>query len=432
MGHIAQTGRSSTVARVRDPAVDFVKAGSLLIVVGMHSLMAGVTSGPEGLTVVNALTGQVAFSWATWGLQVMPLFFLLGGFASLTSWRRLQADGGSAGDYIRQRVNRLARPAVLPVAVVGATLAALALLQLPPTVLDEVGHKIAQPLWFLAVYLGCSAFVPLTAWLHENAKIVTLASLLSASLVVDTISVTFHIAAVSYLNFLFVWLFIQQLGFWLADGWFTARPRWLLLLLAVASYGTLAVLTLVVGYSIDMYDNLNPATTCIVVLSIGQVFLMSFVQPWIARFAERPRVSSAVAAINRNSMTIYLWHVPVVVLIALTMLLTSLPMAPLTSGWWQTRPLFLALVAIALIPVVVLVQWWERSHPRFVPVHTPVALGIVKVVLGIAGVATILLLGFTPTLPWAIGLGLIVAAVWIGPPPVVLPRFRPPGTARAE
>jgi peptidoglycan/LPS O-acetylase OafA/YrhL len=403
-----------------------------MIVVGMHSLMAGVTGGPDGLTVVNALTGQVAFSWATWGLQVMPLFFLLGGFASITSWRRLRAQGGSAGDYIRQRVNRLARPAVLPVAVVGATLATLAVLQLPPNVLDEVGHKIAQPLWFLAVYIGCSAFVPLTAWLHEKAKIATLVGLLSAALVVDTISVTFDVAAISYLNFMFVWLFIQQLGFWLADGWFAAQPRWLLLALALVSYGLLFVLTLGVGYSVDMYDNLNPPTTCIVVLSVGQVFLVSFLRPWIARLANLPRVSIAASAINRNSMTIYLWHVPVVVLIALTMLLTSLPMAPLTSAWWQTRPLFLALVAIALIPVVMFSQRAEKSRPKFVPLHTPVAIGILKVVLGVAGVATILLLGFTPTLPWVIGLALIVAAVLIGPPPFVMPRLRRIRTVRAE
>jgi hypothetical protein len=215
---------------------------------------------------------------------------------------------------------------------------------------------------------------------------------------------------------LFVWLFIQQLGFWLADGTFDSRPRWALLAMTLVCYGLLVVLTLGVGYSIDMYDNLNPPTVCIIVLSVGQLYLLSLLRPVIARGAEKPRVAAAAAAINRNSMTIYLWHVPVVVLIALTMLLTSLPMEPLSQGWWETRPLFLVLVAIGLIPVVLIGARWERRQHRAEFQQTPVAIGLVKVALSVAGVATILLLGFTPVLPWAIGLGLIIAAVWIGPP----------------
>ncbi len=415
---------------MRDSAVDLVKAACLVIVVCMHAMMAGVTVGADGLTVVNALTGNPVFAWATWGLQVMPLFFLLGGFASFQSWKRMKADGASAGDYIRQRVNRLARPAVLPIALVGATLTALAFWRLPHTVLAEVGYRIGQPLWFLAVYIGCSAFVPLTAWLHEKARIATLLTLLGLALTIDTVSVTFDLPGVNYINFLFVWLFIQQLGFWLAEGWFDARPRWLLLALAIASYATLVVLTLVVGYSNDMYDNLNPPTTCIVVLGIAQVFVVAFLRPWIQRGADQPRVRAITSSINTNSMTIYLWHVPVVVLIALTMLITAMPMAPLSTGWWETRPLFLLLVGVGLFPVVAIIAKWERLIPRFVPCRTPVALGILKVVLGVAGVATILILGFTPTLPWAIGLGLLIAAVWIGPPPV-LRRSRRVRTERA-
>jgi surface polysaccharide O-acyltransferase-like enzyme len=401
---------------VRDSAVDLVKAGSLIIVVAMHSLMAGVATDRDGISVVNALTGQLGFSWATWALQVMPLFFLLGGFASIGSWRRMKANGATAGDYIRQRVNRLARPAVLPIALVGATLAILTLWPLPDRILTEVGYRIGQPLWFLAVYLGCSAFIPLMSWLHDTAPRITIYGLLATALAVDAVSTAAGLPALSYANFLFVWLFIQQLGFWLADGTFDSRPRWALLAMTLVCYGLLVVLTLGVGYSIDMYDNLNPPTVCIIVLSVGQLYLLSLLRPVIARGAEKPRVAAAAAAINRNSMTIYLWHVPVVVLIALTMLLTSLPMEPLSQGWWETRPLFLVLVAIGLIPVVLIGARWERRQHRAEFQQTPVAIGLVKVALSVAGVATILLLGFTPVLPWAIGLGLIIAAVWIGPP----------------
>lgn len=380
--------------------------------------MAGVTVGANGLSVTNALAGHPIFAWVTWAVQVMPLFFLLGGFSSITQWRRMRILGARDADYIRLRVNRLARPAVLPITLVGGTLATLAATGVSGEVLREVGFKIGQPLWFLAVYLGCCAFVPVMARLHERAPRVTLGGLLAAALIVDTISVTFELPGVNAINFLFVWLFIQQLGFWAADGFFRRLPRLLLLALGVASYGVLGVLTQFVGYSNDMYENLNPPTTCILVLGIGQIFLVSFAHPWLSRLAS-PRVMRAANAINRNSMTIYLWHVPVVVIIALTMLSTRMSMPePLSRSWWETRPLFLVAVAVALTPVVLLLAHWEKSRLQHAPTRTPALVAALKVTLAVAGIATILIAGFTPVISWAVGLLLLILAVWVGPPPI--------------
>lgn len=413
---------------MRDSAVDLVKAACLLVVVGLHAIMAGVTVGDDGLVVTNALEGNYWFAWSTWAVQVMPLFFLLGGFASIQQWRRMRDKGAVPADYIRQRVNRLARPALLPIALVGATLATLALTDIPRDVLGQIGFRIGQPLWFLAVYLMCSAFVPLLATLHERAPKTMLLSLLGGAIVVDTISVTFHVPGLSILNFLFVWLFIQQLGFWYADGAFARLPRWALLAAGVGAYGLLVVLTLVVGYSTDMYVNLNPPTVCILVLGVGQIFLVAFAHPWLTRLAALAPVRRSADAINRNSMTIYLWHVPVVVIIGLTMIGAALPMPePLSRPWWETRPLFLALVAVGMIPVVLLIARFERQSLALVPNRMPAILAAVKVVLSVAGVVTILVVGFTPVWSWAIGFGLLLVAVLIGPPRVraaLRPRSR--------
>ena len=404
---------------MRDSAVDLVKAFCLLVVVGLHTMMAGVTVGVDGLHVTNALAGHYIFAWASWGVQVMPLFFLLGGFASITHWRRMRDNGAVPADYIRTRVNRLARPALLPIALVGATLATLALTGVSGETLQQVGFKIGQPLWFLAVYLGCSAFVPLLTRLHEAAPRLTLFGLLAVAITVDTVSITFHLPLISAFNFLFVWLFIQQLGFWYADGAFSRLPRWATLAAGGAAYGTLVFLTLVVGYSRDMYENLNPPTTCILVLGIGQIFLVAFFHPQLARIAALAPVRRATSAVNRNSMTIYLWHVPVVVIIALTMMSVAMPLPePLSRTWWETRPLFLLLVAVALIPVVLIIARLEARKLALIPTPMPVPLAALKVILSVAGVATILIVGFTPVWSWAIGLALLGIAVWIGPPRV--------------
>ena len=404
----------------RDAAVDLVKAFCLIVVVVLHVLMAGVVVGPQGLTLTNALAGNPVFAWSTWGVQVMPLFFLLGGFSSITEWRRMRDAGASDSDYVRKRVNRLARPAVLPIALVGAVLTTLALTGVPADQLKEAGFRIGQPLWFLAVYIGCCAFIPLMTRLHEKAPAITLGTLLAAALVIDTISVTFDLPLVSTLNFLFVWLFIQQLGFWAADGFFTRLPRLALLAGTLGSFGLLVFLTLVVGYSTDMYVNLNPPTTCILVLGIGQIFLLSFARPVVDRLATA-RVMAAANAVNRNSMTIYLWHVPVVVIVSLSMIGAHMAMPePLTRYWWETRPLFFVFTVLLLVPVVVAFARWERTQLRLTQTRTPAVIAALKVVFAVTGVAIILVVGFIPVVSWAIGLTLLLLAVWLGPPPIRL------------
>ena len=42
----------------------------------------------------------------------MPLFFVVGGFASLTAWHSLRRRGGTGAEYVRKRILRLAQPAL--------------------------------------------------------------------------------------------------------------------------------------------------------------------------------------------------------------------------------------------------------------------------------------------------------------------------------
>ena len=442
----------------RDHAVDLVRAACLVVVVGLHVMMAGITVETEGLAITNSLDGHPIFAWSTWLVQVMPLFFVMGGFSSLLAWRRQRGRGVTGADYVRDRVARLARPALLPLGLVGITLAVLGLVGLPDAVLADVGFRIGQPLWFLAVYLGCSGLVPLMARLHERAPWVTLLSLLGAVMIVDTVAQLMAQPLIGALNLLFVWIFVQQLGFCLADGWFEGgfggwfggRRRWMLGLTGLAAFGVLLFLTLAVGYSTDMYENLNPPTVAILVLAVGQTLLFAFLRPWLARLAERETLAGLSGAINKNAMQIYLWHVPVIVLIAVVLVASGAAFPePLSEGWWQSRPPFLVAVALLLIPIVIGVGWLERrgeaqgrgaahssaaaqdhvaahsdvSVPGHVAAHSDAAvapigpwMAAVKVVLGIAGVMTLIVAGFTPAYGAAIGVTLMLLAVLLRAP----------------
>lgn len=409
----------------RDHAVDLVRAACLVVVVSLHVLMAGITVETNGLAITNSLDGHPIFAWSTWFVQVMPLFFVMGGFSSLLAWRRQRERGVTGADYVRDRVARLARPALLPLGLVGITLAVLGLVGLPDAVLADVGFRIGQPLWFLAVYLGCSGLVPLMARLHERAPWVTLLTLLAAVMIVDTIALLTAQPLIGALNLLFVWVFIQQLGFCLADGWFDWRRRWMLALAGLAAFGGLLFLTTVVGYSTDMYDNLNPPTAAILVLGVGQTLLFAWTRPWLARLAARPTFAGLSGAINTNAMQIYLWHVPVIVLIAVVLVISGAPFPePLSEGWWQSRPPFLVAVALLLIPIVIGVSWLERrdearsrvrneSRPT---THVGPWMATLKVALGISGVVTLLIAGFTPAYGAAIGVTLMLIAVLLRSP----------------
>ena len=69
------------------------------------------------LSVRNAV-GVVPGTWLlTWVLQVMPLFFFVGGFSNLVSYRSVQRAGGGYRDYLRRRMARLYRPVAVFLAV---------------------------------------------------------------------------------------------------------------------------------------------------------------------------------------------------------------------------------------------------------------------------------------------------------------------------
>lgn len=399
------TRAAPTRSTSRDGAVDLVRAACLVVVVGLHAMMAGVTIGSSGPTINNALEGHPIFALATWVVQVMPLFFILGGFSSLSQWRRWT---GTRGEYIRSRVVRLARPAVLFAVVVGGIVWLSSVLGADARLIDEISFRVGQPLWFLAVYLGCCALVPIMARLHEVAPKLTVLGLLAGAVTIDLAASTNP--AIGYVNFFFVWLFVQQLGFWLADGWFDRYSRRQLVAAGAAAFAGMLVLVFALGYSADMFVNLNPPTLAILLLGVAQVFLFAAVRARLRAQAARPLVSRVAANLNRHSMTIYLWHLPAIVMVGLWMLVVDVVPEPLGVQWWATRPLWLACVGLAVVPIVFAVARFDRTRPRID--GTPsTSRATVSTVLAIAGVAVLLIAGFAPVWNAALGVTLLLAGL---------------------
>src|SRR5206468_3752318 len=140
-----------------------------------------------------------------------PVFFLVGGFSHTTALASLHRRGGTYADFVRSRAGRLLRPTAAFVAVWLALALAIELTGHDRGVLSMATRIVAQPLWFVGVYLGVVALAPPMARLHGRLQRRRLgwtvpAALAAATGVVDLLRFGLDVPSVGYLNVAFVWL----------------------------------------------------------------------------------------------------------------------------------------------------------------------------------------------------------------------------------
>jgi len=398
----------------RDLTLDLARVFAVLLVVVIHLLEVGVGTGPHGLTISRPLEHQPWFNAVTWVLQIMPLFFVVGGFASLTAWRSLVRRGGGAADFVMTRVLRLAQPAfplfVFYVVVVGAA----TLIGVDPKLLGPVTIGAGSPLWFLAAYGLCQAVVPFAVHWHQRAPKRTLLVLLLGAIIVDAARYSTGIVPIGLLNLFFVWVLIQQLGFWYADGWFDRRSWWQLVIVALASWATLFPLTIWGPYSPDMLTDLNPPTVPLIALGLSQACVLRLLRPALTRLMSTRPARAVVFLVGSRLMTVYLWHLPIIIILAgVALLIPGASPEPGSAAWWWSRiPIYLLVLGL-LFALSLLVGRWER--PREIGAPPP------GWVVAVAAVLTIV----PPTLIIQYFLDLklaIVSAVCFGVAILVLQR----------
>jgi hypothetical protein len=86
----------------------------------------------------------------------------------------------------------------------------------------------------------------------------------------------------------------------------------------------------------------------------------------VSRWLARPRRWRLVTRLNRNCLTVYLWHMVPVVIVAVALYPTAvLPQPAIGSAqWWLTRPAWLGACALVLALLVVLVRRAARPMLR--------------------------------------------------------------------
>jgi hypothetical protein len=353
----------------RNRYVDFLRALSICAVVFGHWLMAAPYIDSEGIRISSMLEHQAWTRWLTWAFQVMPVFFLVGGYSNGLSWRAARRDGRPYAEWLQLRLQRLAGP-VLPLIAFWALLAAGAQKMGVHPVMAKVASQMALiPIWFLAVYVFVVVLVPLTYGAWQRFGFWSFAVLVIAAILDDLLFFAADLQAVGWLNYAFVWLAVHQLGYAWRDG-FLAGPRqgllWTLggaaLLVGLITLGPYPVS--MVSVPGEAISNTLPPKIAMLALGIAQCGLLLSVEGPMRRWLDRPKPWTGVVLINGMIMTVFLWHLTASTLaIGCALLLddVGLMAMPGSGTWWALRPAWLAVYLLALLPFALGFGRFERS-----------------------------------------------------------------------
>lgn len=353
----------------RNRYVDFLRAFSILAVVIGHWLVAAPYI-QDGAVQGGHLLGILPWTqWLTWGFQVMPIFFLVGGFSNGVSWSANRRDGGTFSTWFGGRLQRLINP-VLPLFLLWALFALFGTaIGVDRTIVGLAAQLALVPVWFLSVYLLVAALVPLTHAAWKRFGLGSFAGLVAGAILIDIATYRFGIPYINFLNFCFVWLAVHQLGYAWSEGYFAEPTRALIVGILglnaqvfLMNYGPYPVA--MIGVPGSAITNSMPPTLALLALGIMQTGFALALEPAGRRMLDNIRIWTATVFVNGMIMTIYLWHLTAFVLVMVGAWLlggVGLYVAPGSVSWWLARPIWFALYILALLPLIMIFARYERG-----------------------------------------------------------------------
>jgi surface polysaccharide O-acyltransferase-like enzyme len=390
------------LAPARELSADLYRVVAVVIVVAGHWLISAVTfrDGAFGNEYPLAI-----FPWAQWltlVFQVVPVFFLVGGYASATAWMRWQEVGGQRWpDWVRQRVGALLGPTTAYVVLVLATIAVLGKVGVGRSPLSFGGWAVAMHLWFIPVYLVVVALTPVAVAAHRRWGLKVPAVLALAVAVVDAVART--VPEVGLANYLLCWAAVYQIGICWRGGQLHQRRT---LLCAVSAAILVAVLLALRCYPISMVgapgaaeQNNFPPTVALLAFAVAQTGLLVAVAPAVTRWLQRSGWRRPLAVANNNVMAIYLWQMVPVVVVALIGYPTGLlpQPEPGSGAYWLFRVVWLVILALVMAAELALLWLARAVVSRAVPAFvTPLpAWSTAALLIACIGVVTVVLARFS-------------------------------------
>jgi hypothetical protein len=272
--------------------LDLLRVVAIAAVVTGHWLLMEISYRDGRLAGQDALAAIPSAAPLTWLFQVMPVFFLVGGYVNAGSWLAWRDDGGGWATWVATRARRLLRPA--------------------------------------SVYL--------------------------AAVVVAVV---------------LVWGSIHQWGFVWRDR-ASGSPPATAALLAGGGAGLFAVLVLCGAFPADLIGARNTGPPSIALLAFGaaQTGLVVLAEPAVTRVLDQRNRGRRVQRVNASAITVYLWHmIPVVVIAVVVYPRVPLPQPVIGSvSWWALRPVWVVGLAALLVPMTLAV---DRFQAPLLPARLP-------------------------------------------------------------
>ena len=345
------------VGRERDRYVDFLRAFSLVVVVVWHWGFTILEVSETSVSPNNPIGSTRGLWVATWVLQVMPVFFFVGGYT-----HRLAFDDytpGTSRRFLKRRMRRLLLPSLGLIVLWLAIGLGLELIMDPEWTWSAV-ILVLSPLWFLAVYVVLVLIAPVAIRAHWRWGELVLVWLLGLAAVLDVLRFTHGQGWAAWVNFLVIWGLAHQLGFFY-DRLIAAprRTAWvffwggLFSLVALTNMGFYP--RSLVGVPGDQFSNMGPPTLTIVGLIFLQVGVVLLVRDGVLyRLEHDERWKRRASWVTANGLPLYLFHssgMAIVVALAYVTVGYRPPGEP-NLEWWLTRPLWIVLPFLATLPLL--------------------------------------------------------------------------------
>lgn len=384
----------------RNRYVDFLRALSILFVISGHWLIATAVYSDGELTVGDMLSIEPWTQVLTWLFQVMPVFFIVGGYANAVSLESAARKSLSYAAWLTGRLQRLVPPLFMLMCIWGPLAGLLNAFSTQPDLAKHTSQAALIPIWFLAIYTVVVMLAPLTHRLWQRWGY---SSVLASVVLAGGIDAAFFMADLEWLgwsNYFWIWLGMHQLGYaWRAGR--IARPP-ALLAGAVLALLTLIALVVLGPYPLAMagspdadLSNTRPPKLPLVALGLAQFCLLLAVEKPAQRWLAGAAPWTATVLINGMIMTVYLWHMTVLIAVvgaAYALGGIGLTYAPGSDLWWWTRPVWLALLTAVLLPSALVLSAFERlplaSHNKAYGSRRLIA-GTLMICLGVALTAAV-------------------------------------------
>ena len=386
----------------RNRYVDFLRAVSILAVIVGHWLIATAWYTDGELVTGHLLRLRPETQWLTWLFQVMPVFFFVGGYSHAVSLESARRRGAGFDVWLAGRLGRLVTPLLFLLVVWAGIALAMRMLDVSADVIQYMSQAALIPTWFLAIYIMVAILAPAAYRFWQRAGYASVAAFAIFAALTDLAFFAFELRFFGWTNYFWVWLAVHQLGFAWRDGRLPGAG--VSFVTGVAGFLILAALIFkgpypfaMVGSPDEGLSNTLPPKLTLVALAIGQFGLLMAIEKPVQRLLARTAVWASTVLVNSMIMTVYLWHITVMVVVGGVMFLTGgagFGVEPGTPAWWWSRPLWIVGLAVVLVPLALLLSPLERRGRPADAAVPGAARQIAGAVLFCLGVALLALFGF--------------------------------------